>query len=105
MTTYKVQLIKGKKNKPPEIDVTIEVDDDTYILNAVEESHPDLDFPSSCRASSCSSCAIKIVSGEVDQENQNFLDDEQIEKEWVLFCIAKPKYDCVIKTHQEAYLV
>ncbi|MEB3229909.1 MAG: 2Fe-2S iron-sulfur cluster-binding protein [Leptolyngbyaceae bacterium] len=105
MATYKVQLIKGKKNKPPEIDVTIEVDEDTYILDAAEDAYPDLEFPSSCRAGSCSSCAARIQSGEVDQEDQNFLDDEQVEKGWVLLCVAKPKSDCVIKTHQEAYLV
>ena len=105
MATYKVQLIKGKKKQPPEIDVTIEVDDETYILDAVEELHPDLDFPSSCRAGSCSSCAARVVEGELDQEDQNFLDDEQVEKGWALLCVAKPKSDCVIKTHQEAYLV
>ncbi|NEQ73673.1 MAG: 2Fe-2S iron-sulfur cluster binding domain-containing protein [Okeania sp. SIO2C9] len=105
MATYKVQLIKGKKKQPPEIDVTIEVDEDTYILDAVEELEPDLDFPSSCRAGSCSSCAARIVEGKVDQEDQNFLDDEQVEKGWALLCVAKPMSDCVIKTHQEAYLV
>ncbi|GGA43756.1 2Fe-2S iron-sulfur cluster-binding protein [Okeania sp. KiyG1] len=105
MATYKVQLIKGKKKQPPEIDVTIEVDEDTYILDAAEEQHSDLEFPSSCRAGSCSSCAARIVEGEVDQEDQNFLDDDQLEKKWILLCVAKPKSDCVIKTHQEAYLV
>ncbi len=105
MATYKVQLIKGKKKQPPEIDITIEVDEDTYILDAAEELEPDIEFPSSCRAGSCSSCAAKLVEGEIDQEDQNFLDDEQVEKGWVLLCVAKPKSDCVIKTHQEAYLV
>ncbi|NEN91281.1 MAG: 2Fe-2S iron-sulfur cluster binding domain-containing protein [Okeania sp. SIO3H1] len=105
MATYKVQLIKGKKKQPPEIDVTIEVDDDQYILDVAEEEYSDLEFPSSCRAGSCSSCAARITSGEVDQEDQVFLEDEQVEKGWVLLCVAKPKSDCVIKTHQEAYLV
>ena len=105
MATYKVRLIKGKKDKPPEIDITIDVDEDTYILDAAEEAEPDIDFPSSCRAGSCSSCAARLVEGEIDQEKQNFLDDEQIEKGFLLLCVAKPKSDCTIKTHQEAYLV
>ena len=102
MTTYKVRLIKGKKNKPPEMDVTINVDDDMFILDAADEAG--IDLPVSCRAGACSSCTGRLVEGEIDQEDQNFLDDNQMEKGFLLMCVTYPRSDCTIKTHQEAYL-
>lgn len=94
-SSYQVRLY----NKVEGIDQTIEVPDETSILETAEEQG--MELPYSCRQGVCSTCTVKTIEGEVDQSEGSNLSEEKIAQGYVLICIAHPLSNCVFETHKE----
>ena len=95
MTSFKITFI----NELSGLREIIEIPDDNYILDSAREQN--IELPFSCLAGTCSTCVAKLEKGKVEQQDQSFLDDDQIQKGYILICVAYPMSDCIIRTHAE----
>lgn len=60
-----------------------------------------LTLPSSCEAGVCTTCAVRLLSGKVDQREGMGLSMELQQRGYALLCIAHPLSDLEIETEKE----
>ena len=97
MISYQVRLI----NQAIALDRIIEVPADEYILDIAEASG--IKLPAGCRQGDCSACIAKLISGEIDQSEQKFLRPAELAAGYTVTCVAYPRSDCTLQTHQEQH--
>ncbi len=78
---------------------TVEVPEDRYILQTAEKQ--DTLLPFSCRNGACTTCAVKIISGEVYQPEAMGLSPKLKEQGYALLCVSYPRSDLVVETQDE----
>ncbi|MGL5066031.1 MAG: 2Fe-2S iron-sulfur cluster-binding protein [Microcoleus sp.] len=78
---------------------TVEVPFDKQILRAACAAG--LELPSSCNAGVCTTCAAKIIEGEVDQTDGMGVSPELQAEGYVLLCVAYPRSNLKIETEKE----
>lgn len=88
----------SKNNKSAKIHLDLQTGDSPplqSILELSEELSIGIEF--SCRVGTCGICKVKLTAGEVDQEVQDALDDDDKAKGIILACQAKPKGDVTVE--------
>ncbi len=77
----------------------LQVPDDRKILEVANAAG--LDLPSSCEAGVCTTCAAKILEGQVDQSDGMGVSPELQAEGYALLCVSYPRSDLKIETEKE----
>jgi ferredoxin len=86
MDTYRVELVNRGG-------IAIDVAPDVQILDAIEALG--LRLPVGYRDGVCiTTCAAKLITGEVDRSAERCLKPDQIDAGYVLLCVAYARSDC-----------
>jgi len=78
---------------------TVIVPEDRYILTTAE--HQEVEPPFSCRNGACTTCAVRVLEGEVYQPEAMGLSPELQKKGYALLCVSYPRSDLVVETQDE----
>jgi ferredoxin len=95
---YNVTLIDPSSNTR----TLVQVAEDEYLNDAAVEQG--IDLPVSCSAGACITCAAKLVSGRIHQD-QNYLKPQEEAAGFILTCRTSPRSNCEILINQEMELL
>jgi ferredoxin len=95
MIQYKIQFLNKLKN----LNKIISISSTEYILTAAEKNN--IKLPYSCKTGACSTCVCKKLKGFVKHINQSFLSNNELQKNYILPCVACPTSNLIILTHME----
>ncbi|WP_413171810.1 2Fe-2S iron-sulfur cluster-binding protein [Anabaena azotica] len=78
---------------------TLQVPEDRYILHTAE--HNGVDLPFSCRNGACTTCAVRVLSGEIYQPEAIGLSPELRRQGYALLCVSYARSDLEVETQDE----
>jgi len=96
MTRYHQICIHNRQTGTKHI---LEVPDDRYILHSAEEQGYQLPF--SCRNGACTTCAVRVLSGDLFQPEAMGLSPELKRKGYALLCVSYARSDLEVETQDE----
>ncbi len=77
----------------------VEVPENRYILHSAEEQGVTLPF--SCRNGACTACAVRIISGQLEQPEAMGISPELKKQGYALLCVSYPRSDLEVETQDE----
>ncbi len=77
----------------------VKVPEDRYILHSLEDQGVALPF--SCRNGACTACAVRILSGELEQPEAMGISPELKRQGYALLCVSYPRSDLEVETQDE----
>ncbi len=77
----------------------VQVPDDRYILHSAENQGVELPF--SCRNGACTTCAVRVLSGEIYQPEAMGLSLELQKQGYALLCVSYARSDLFVETQDE----
>ncbi|MGF1566556.1 MAG: 2Fe-2S iron-sulfur cluster-binding protein [Nodosilinea sp.] len=78
---------------------TVQVPEDRYILQTAENQGADLPF--ACRNGACTTCAVRVLQGEVEQPEAMGLSPDLRRRGYALLCVCYPRSDLRVETQDE----
>ena len=78
---------------------TYQVPADRYILQALENQGGEMPF--SCRNGACTTCAVRVLTGDVHQPEAMGLSQKLRDKGYALLCVSYPCSDLEVETQDE----
>ncbi|MDY7014657.1 MAG: 2Fe-2S iron-sulfur cluster-binding protein [Cyanobacteriota bacterium] len=76
-----------------------QVPSDRYILESVEDRGGRLPF--SCRNGACTTCAARVLEGDIDQPEAMGLSPHLQKQGYALLCVSYPRSDLIVETQDE----
>lgn len=93
--TYQVTIHNKQENTVK----TITVPENQYILTTAEAQS--VTPPFSCRNGACTTCAVRVMEGEIYQPEAMGLSPDLQRRGYALLCVSYPRSDLVVETQNE----
>ncbi|MGK7931673.1 MAG: 2Fe-2S iron-sulfur cluster-binding protein [Microcystaceae cyanobacterium] len=78
---------------------TFTAPEDEYILHSAEKQ--DITLPFSCRNGACTTCAVRVISGHLEQPEAMGLSPDLQRQGYALLCVSYARSDLVVETQDE----